>query len=136
MKANSLHSWILALILLGAGFAQLGCRHLAPEGVYHGDSVLYHAELSTRTSYDLLHVFVQWELDNRAALAKWPEITKAADHIRLNAKQWFATANNLHDAYAADPSQDNRDKLQTALAVLQTALLEANGYMLQAATRK
>lgn len=127
-------SLIPVLFLLTMGTIS-GCRHLDPAGVYQGDQVMYNAELITPTAYDLLHTFVSWEQQNRALITKWPEITRYADFVRLHRKEWFATANRLHDAYKIDPSQVNRDALAAALAVLQSALIEANGYMLRGATQ-
>lgn len=120
----------LAAALLFAGTA---CAPLAPGGVYQGDQVLHKAELITTTSYDVIHTYVTWEQENRAALARFPEIKQSADVMRRNAKQWFSTANALHDAYVANPTPENRDALNTALAVLQSALSEAVKYMSTAA---
>jgi hypothetical protein len=111
-----------------------GCRNLEAGGVYDEDQALYNAELSIVTSYEVIDTFVKWEETHRAALKPWPEITKAADHIRVNAKQWFATANAARDAYVGDPSEQNRDNLLKALAVIRVALTEASGYMLKTAT--
>ena len=111
-----------------------GCAPLAPGGVYAGDQILHKSELITTTSYDVIHTYVTWEKENRAALANYPEIKQSADVMRRNAKQWFATANALHDAYAANPTPENGAALTTALAVLQTALNEAVKYMAVAAS--
>lgn len=109
-----------------------GCTTLAPEGVYHGDRVLYNAELATTTSYDLLKTFLDWETANRPALVKWPQIHAAATEIRAHWEQWFTTAYALHDAYAADPTSANAAALQRSLNVLRTAMAQAAGYMAQA----
>ena len=106
-----------------------GCGTLDPSGVYKGDAVLYRSELGINTSYELIHTFVEWELDNRAALARWPEIRKAADDMRKNTPRWKATADAMHDAYAAYPSDTNREALTKALNILKTAMTEATKYM-------
>jgi hypothetical protein len=110
------------------------CRQLDPAGVYQSDQPLYNAHLTIVTSYDVIHTFVTWEAQNRAALAKYPQITQAADAMRKNSKQWFTTAEALADAYKADPSQQNKDALTTALNVLQAALSQAAAHMSTAAT--
>lgn len=120
------------LAIMGCLF---GCRHLDPAGVYQGNQLLYQSEIAIPTSHAILQTYVQWELEYRTTLAKWPEIRKSADTIRRNGRQWETTANNLHDAYATDPSATNRDALSTALGVLRSAITEANGYMLRAATQ-
>jgi hypothetical protein len=119
---------ILALTL---ALAACGCHTLDKAGVYKGDTVRYESELQIRTAYDMIHGFVIWERKNRPLLAKWPEVTKAADKMRVNSKQWFDTANALHDAYVANPSPDGADKLKAAIAVLHTALTEASNYMVK-----
>lgn len=117
---------VLCALLVG------GCTTLAPEGVYHGDRVLYNAELATTTSYDLLKTFLDWERANQAPLAEWPKIHESAEYIRAHWEQWFATAYALHDAYAADPTSANAAALQRSLNVLRTAMAQAAGYMAQA----
>ena len=117
-----------AAALLGAG-----CGTLDKTGVYAGDQVLYTTELTITTSYDVVHTFVTWEKENRSVLAKWPEIKQAADLMRQDAPHWFKSAHALRDAYALDPSPENRDALQTKLRVLRAALTEAAAHMARAA---
>lgn len=106
-----------------------GCVNLDPAGTYKGDALLYHSELATTTSYDVLKTFLDWEKANAPALVKWPQIHQAAENIRAHWEQWFTTAYAMHDAYKADPSQVNADNLQTALRILREALNQATGYM-------
>lgn len=122
---------LLALTLLGVP----GCAMLDKSGVYQGDQVLYQSELQIRTAYDVVHTFVKWELENRAALSKWPEIAKAADNMRKNSPQWFASANALHDVYKADSTAENASKLNASIDFLRTALTEATKYMSVVATQ-
>lgn len=127
----------LPLLLLGAlslGLMTSGCRSLAPGGAYQGDQVLYQAETTIVTSYEIVDTFLKWERTNQKLLAKWPDIHRAADRLRADYPQWYRTANALRDAYAANPDPATRDKLQTALALLRTALTEATGYMAQTTT--
>lgn len=128
-RNNLLSAFLLSAFCLAGG----GCATLDKSGVYAGDDVLYAADLAITTSYDILHTYVAWEKENRAALARWPEIKQSADAIRRDAPRWFATAHALRDAYAASPTAENRDGLQTALSVLRIALAEAAGYMARAA---
>jgi hypothetical protein len=124
---------ILLGLIIPALALSTGCRALAPDGAYSGDQVLYHAELTITTSYDVLHTFVAWEKENRAALVQWPDVKKSADTIRRGAPHWFKTAHALRDAYLAAPTPDNRAALERILKVLRTALGEAAFYMSQAA---
>lgn len=107
----------------------VGCGKttLAPAGVYQGDKVLYNAEKTITTSYRLFDSFLKWELQYRSILPV--EVSRAADTIRLNAKKWITSAGNIRDAYAANPTAENRDKLKLALDLIDTALSEATVYM-------
>lgn len=114
----------------------LGCRDLAPTGVYAGDQTLYQSELAIQTAHDLVHTYVKWERDNRAWLVKWPEIKRSADTLRVEFPKAYATANALHDAYATAPTDTNRAALEKSLNVLRAALAEAAKYMALAAQPK
>lgn len=133
-SSSSVNKSLSLLCVLGVLSVSLtACSPLHPDGVYKSDQILHKSELVTTTSYEVIHTYVTWEKENRAALASIPEIKQSADVMRANAKQWFATANALRDAYAAAPTPENKDALATSLAVLQTALNEAVKYMAQAA---
>ncbi len=123
-KASIALTAIMAALLFIGG-ALTGCRSLDPAGVYQSDQVLYNAHLSITTSYDVIHTFVTWEYQNRAVLAKFPKVRETADAFRKNSKQWFTTAEAMADAYKADPSQQNKDALTTALNILNAALNQA-----------
>lgn len=105
---------------------------LAPGGVYQGNTVLYTMDNSIDTSYAFLDLFTKWENDNRVILSKRPEITKAADAIRINAPGWFKSAVACRDAYIASPTDTNQQKFTAALAVLRQAVTEATKYYLEA----
>jgi hypothetical protein len=110
-------------------FGPAGCSKstLAPAGVYQGDKVLYNADKTITTTYKSFETFLKWETQYRAVLPV--EVSRAADTIRLNAKKWIDTAGNLRDAYAAQPTAANRDKLKLALDLIDTAFDEAVKYM-------
>lgn len=131
-NSPALNILVAGLGLCGLLYGLTGCGTLEPAGVYQGDKVLYSADLTITTSYDLIHTYVSWEKENRAALQTWPQIRQSADVMRAKAPQWFSTAHALRAAYASSPTPENRDALQTALNVLHTALSEATKYMAQA----
>lgn len=111
-----------------------GCksRPLAEGGVYAempNGEVLFNADRTIVESFDVLDKFVTWERDNRAALTQYPQITQAADRIRDNARDWVKTATALREAYAKQPTGENKNKLLDAINVLKTALAEATRYM-------
>jgi hypothetical protein len=93
------------------------------------DRILYDADFSIATAYEVVHSFVKYEFDNRAALAATPKIKETADRIRAGAPGWFKSAVKVRDAYAKDPSADNRKALDKALDVLQQAVVEANRHL-------
>lgn len=103
--------------------------HLDPKGLSAGDQILYTAEKTTTGAYETLHTFVAWEHDNRAALQQWPEITRAADNIRLHAEDWIDTAIDLTEAYRLKPDETQRAKLESALRLLRTGLADATKYL-------
>lgn len=121
-------SLVLGLLLLPS---MTGCADLAPNGAYHGDKALYAADRAIVGADDTIHEFVKWELSNREALAGTPEIRKAADELRKNARVWIGSAEALRDAYEANPTPENKVNLDQAMAVLDAALLEATKYMVK-----
>ncbi len=92
------------------------------------DRVLFDADLAIATFYDALQGFVKWEFDNRASLSGTPAVKQAADKIRAGAPQWFKSAVAVRDAYAGNPSDENRNMLRKALDTLQAAIAESNRY--------
>lgn len=107
----------------------VSCGHLASDGPYKGDKFLYETDNTIVTSFEMLHSFVSWEYSNRTILAGHPEIKASADVVRKNAKRWRDSAIALRKAYAANPTQENKDALTTSIKVIQTALTEATSYI-------
>jgi len=128
MKMKSLLLGLLAAVA-SLAFTACGSHDLDPAGAYQGDTFLYQADLTITTSYSLLNGFVSWEYQNRALLAGTPQVTKAADNIRAQAKQWFASAHALRAAYAVNPTPENKANLTKILGIIQAVLLEASTYM-------
>src|SRR5688500_11085239 len=97
----------LALMMLALfAFGPVGCNstRLDPSGVYQGDKFLYEAERAIIAAHDTFREFLKWELQFRAVLP--PEVSRAADHVRSNERQWIGTANALRDAYVSAPSAE------------------------------
>jgi hypothetical protein len=127
--AGLMAAMLLACGALGASSLLAGCGSLDPTGVYQGNTALYQTDVALASSYEVLHGFVQWEYDNRAAMSSTPAIKAAADRVRAGAPQWFGSALALRDAWQANPTSTNQASLQQSLAVIQQATLEAIGYM-------
>lgn len=118
---------ILALGLLSP-VGPTGCSStLSPTGVYQGDKILYNADVTITTAYKSFDSFLKWETAFRAVLPV--EVSRAADTIRLNAKKWIDSASALREAYASNPTRENRDKLKATLDLIDTALVQAQKYM-------
>jgi len=129
-KKNNIIAVILTLIVLLIGAGCSGCQTtLDPTGVYQGDIVLYNVDNTLNGAYATMDTFLKWEYDNRAVYASMPEVKRAADNIRMNGQNWIESAFALRDAYAANPTDENKDKLLAAVAILRTALLESAKYM-------
>lgn len=136
-KPGRLSSWFVCLfpfLLVGVTMtAAVGCRSLAPGGVYDGDKLLFESETTIVTSYDLVDTFLKWEQDNEQLLSKWPGIHKGAVKMRQDFPHWYNSANALHDAYEQTRDVETGKQLATTLALLRAALNEAAGYMVTAA---
>lgn len=120
-----------ALVFLGFASALLfsGCGTLSPDGPYKKDKLLYEADVTITTSYQVLRQFVTWEYNNREGLRGTPEIKAAADGVRANSKGWIASAIKIREAYAAAPTTENAQALTKAIGVLRAALTEATRYL-------
>lgn len=130
----SFKKWLLIFLcsffVASLPLATTGCRGtLDPAGEYRGDKILYTADKTITEAYDAMHAFVKFEFQNRAALARNPEIKESADAIRSNAETWIGTAIAMRDAYAGSPTADGRAQLEQALAVLRQAIVEASKYI-------
>lgn len=128
------------LFLLACLGLAVGCAHLDPGTAQKPspyitapgqapDTLLFDAEQSITTGYDLLHLFVSWEFKNRAQLAGVKEIRQVADNIRKHAEEWVDSAARLHDAYKLNPTPETRSALVDSLNVIQQAIGEATLYL-------
>lgn len=119
------------IILLTVGLALIaGCvssSRLDPEGPYKGDAILYNADRTIASAYDLMHSFVKWEYENRASLG--PQVKASADHVRRNAESWIGSAVSTRDIYALAPTAANRNSLESNLRMLRMALSEVTQYL-------
>jgi len=133
----------LCVALVATSALLIGCegcaRKLAPGGAYSTtnaagvvsqDTALYAADKTIVESYDVLHAFVKFEFENRAALkVAAPAVNQAANNVRANARKWTDSAIALRDAYAVNPTPENRDKLNDAVRVLREAIVQAQQFV-------
>lgn len=108
-----------------------GCASsVDPNGAYNGNVYLYNAESSVVKTYQTFDTFLKFEYDNRAALQSVsPKIKEFADYVRANAPTWKKTFNALDAAYKANPTQENKDKVENMLMLLKATLVQVTAYL-------
>lgn len=120
---------LLVTIMMLPLLLMCGCKALAPDGAYGGDQMLYSADLTISTSYDVVHTFVLWELQNRAALRGTPQVKEAADNMRLNYPTYHRAAMSARNVYANAKTKTNANALAITLDVLREAVRQANQWL-------
>jgi hypothetical protein len=133
MRMKQIGLALFALVLFAGGPSGCKSSRLDPKGVYQGDKFLYEAENAIVTAHDTFRQFLQWELSFRSVLP--PEVSRAADFVRLNEEKWISTASALRDAYERTPSPEAKDRLQLSINLIRTALHEAASYMVSNKSR-
>ena len=106
----------------------VSCRHLNPEGVYHGDIFLWTSDTIIVDSYFVVDNFLKWELNNRENLKGTPGIKQFADKLREEFPKLHNEALSLRDIYVQVSTQENRDKLTRALDSIHQLILEISKY--------
>jgi hypothetical protein len=111
----------LALLVLLSAFAA-GCAAIKPGN----DPVVVRAEQATKSAIAIIDSFVKYEYDNRLLLQTVePKVKLAADKMRVNAPQAFASARNLTKAYKLNRTAENKANLNTIIMVLDQMAQEA-----------
>ena len=106
----------------------IGCASIQPGN----DPVVVNAERSTNVAFETINTFLQIEYTNQAWVkANAPQIHTYANYLRGHAKQWVASATDLIGAYKHNRTPENKASLQTAVAVLTTAEVQAQKYTAQ-----
>ena len=130
------------LVLFAALFgvmvlSETGCKiKLDPAGVYHGNTLLYDADVTIDTTHQALESFVSWEAANDSFLiTNAPAITRAADFVRKNGPGWLKTATLARNKYedsvlsvsaSTNDVQSASNTLQQAVAGLKIDAANAN----------
>jgi hypothetical protein len=112
--------FVLALAIL-----HTGCGSIQPGN----DPVVVNAERTTQLAVDVFDTFLQWEYANRQALSATPEVRQSADFIRAKGQDWLVTARSMTQAYKRNRTPENKGNLETAMAVLRSAIGEARHYL-------
>lgn len=116
-------------VLLAVGLCLSSCNSagLDKSGPYAGDQVLYSADQSVATAYDVIDLFLSYDLANKATVSA--SAHAFAEKLRAQAPGWFKSYTNVRQAYVASPTPDNRLQLTNALAVLTAAVAEARTHI-------
>lgn len=116
-------------LLVATGFFVNGCA----------TDIVGKAEQTTKIAAVNFRDFVHFERANEAQLMQLnPAIHQFANKLRhkecptcdQNDVRWLQTARNFTEAYRLNRTADNKVNMQTAIAVIQTALDEITNYFL------
>lgn len=145
MKYNKVQT-ILSCLLLSCSLAffascQSGCRtgsgRFNPTtGQYDtnapADQIVVTAQSVRQTALDTFELVSQTEAQLRDTLWKVsPDIKHSVDHIRTHGIEWINSLTAMTDAYQSNRTEENKVKLDGAIAMLQAAIAEAQGYIAQ-----
>lgn len=118
---------LVLVLLLGAG-----CASILPGN----DPVIVRAQQTREIAFSTFDTFVTLEYRNRAFLQKLnPNFTDVADNIRTGAPKWFKSFDQVLVAYKAGKTPATKSKLDGAIAVIESALTEAQTYIALAAEK-
>lgn len=98
------------------------------------DPVIVHAQRTRGYALATFNAFLKFEYENRAAINN-PQVKTAADTIRTNYKRWDDDLSRAIRAYQSVKSQENANKLDVALLVIQSGLEMASHYFLNDAIK-
>ena len=122
-KLFKIERYSLAVLL--AGFALTLLTSCATDPVVN-------AEKTTAVANDTFDAFVHLERNNEAYLKTVsPQIHNYANIVRRNGVQWLQSARALTIAYENNRTSQNKANLDTALAVLNTAIVQSQQYIVQ-----
>lgn len=114
--------------LLAGALCLSACNtKLDQTGPYAGDKVLYESDQAVATAYDVIDLFLSYDLANKATVSAGTHAF--AEKLRAQAPAWFRSYTNIRQAYVSEPTPENRLKLTNALAVLTAAVAEARTHI-------
>jgi hypothetical protein len=114
----------VAVVLLAGG-----CKHTLQEGGAYTSPAVYDAELTIVTSWEILDTCMSWEEQNRAALAKHPEVYRVLDAIRAKAPAAHLRAIRLVDIYNDSLTDVDKSAAERAVVALRQLATEALSVM-------
>ncbi len=100
------------------------------------DPVLVNAERVTSLSYTTFDSFFALERQQEVYVkANLPAAHRFANQLRGNAPKYLASARAATEAYRLNRDEQNKATLNTAIAILQTALSQVQEYTIQIQTK-
>lgn len=106
-----------------------GCKTtLQSGGPYGDDTLLYRAELTSVSSYQLVDSFLKWENDNRELLSAYPEIKKSADFLRENFPKAKMALDAAIEVYRKFPTNENGKTLTGLITTIQEQIKLVSTY--------
>lgn len=118
---------IILAMLLGA------CATILPGN----DPVLVNAERTTSVAYTTFDSFFALERQQEVYVkANLPEVHKFANSLRANAPRYLAIARATTEAYRLNRDENNKATLNTAIAILQTAISQVQVYTSQITSKE
>jgi len=117
------------IILLLIALSLWGCATIKPGN----DPVVVRAEAFRGVAVATLDTYVNLELRNRQLLWDTDKgFFKVAQKIRAGTKGWLASFDRTLASYKASRTDQNKVSLEGATEVIQTALNEAQTYLVKA----
>lgn len=99
------------------------------------DAILVNAERTTSLAYTTFDSFLSFERQQDAYVkVSAPEVHRFANSLRVNAPKWLGTARATTETYRLNRTSDNKANLNTAVAILQTAISQVTVYSAQLKT--
>lgn len=96
------------------------------------DPVLVNAERTTSLAFTTFDAFFALERSQEVYVKdKMPSAHAFANQLRGNAPKYLATARAETEAYRLNRTEENKASLNTAIAILQTALSQVQAYTIQ-----
>lgn len=119
----------VATVALFLGLSGCATGRLDTSGPYRGNATLYATDASIDAAFRVLDVFMSFQMQQRANLPA--DVNAFADKTRRDAPLWAKRIIALRDAYAANPTPDGKANLDTVLALLRAAVVQASAYLVE-----
>lgn len=119
-------------LLLACAILGTGCAHVLPGN----DPVIVRAQQTRAMFFEVMDTYLTLEYRNHQFLQSVnPEFARLANKLIAGNQQWFKSFDTVLVAYKAGRTDATRSKLIAAAAVLESALIETQACLAQAAAK-